>query len=51
MALLALVSRLGPGGWSISVSVALLANAIGAVIYYFIRTRRATNPILPINLS
>jgi MFS family permease len=48
MALLALVSRLGPGGWSVSVSVALLAIAVASVIYYRIHERRAANPIFPV---
>ena len=48
MTLLALVSRLGPGGWSVTTSVALLAISIAAVIYYHIHERRAANPILPI---
>ena len=46
-AILALVSRLGPGGWSIAMSVALLAIAIAAVLYYRIHERREENPILP----
>ncbi len=49
MTLLALVSRLGPGGWSVTTSVALLAISIAAVIYYHIHEPcRAPSPILPI---
>src|SRR5207302_405880 len=46
--LLALVSRLGPGGWSWPAGVALLAIAGASVIYYRIHERRAANPILPV---
>jgi MFS family permease len=46
--ILALVSRLGPGGWSIQMSVALLAIAAASLIYYGIHERQASNPIFPV---
>ena len=50
MSILALVSRLGPGGWSMPMSIALLAIAIASVLYYRIHERHAANPIMPIDL-
>lgn len=49
MSILALVSRLGPGGWSPTMSIALLAVAVASVLYYRIHERHADNPILPID--
>ena len=46
--ILALVSRLGPGGWSYPVGIALLCIAAASVIYYGIHERHAQNPIFPI---
>ena len=48
--LLALVSRLGPGGWSWGFSIALFLISISAGAYYLVHERRETHPILPMNL-
>jgi MFS family permease len=48
ISILALVSRLGPGGWSYSTGIALLAIALAALIYYRIHERHAANPIFPV---
>jgi len=45
---LALASRLGPGGWSYPIALALLSIAGASFIYYRIHERRATNPIFPV---
>jgi MFS family permease len=47
--LLALVSRVGPGGWSWQVSVTLLLITITSVVYYLRHERTAKNPILPMD--
>jgi MFS family permease len=49
-AVLALVSRLGPGGWSVAVAVALVALAVGAAAGFVRVERNAANPILPPSL-
>lgn len=45
-ALLALVSRLGPGGWPIWVSIPLLIIASACAILFIRHERRAPNPIM-----
>lgn len=50
MALLALVSRLGPGGWPLGVSLSLLGAAIVAGVYFVNHERQAVNPIMPVDL-
>jgi MFS family permease len=50
MALLALVSRLGPGGWPLGISLALLAVAIVAGCFFVANERKSTNPIMPVDL-
>jgi MFS family permease len=49
-AVLALVSRLGPGGWSWGMTIGLLAVTAAATIYYFIHEKREEHPILPLDL-
>jgi MFS family permease len=46
-ATLALVSRLGPGGWSWLVALTLAVIAAGAVAWFVSVERRAANPVLP----
>jgi MFS family permease len=50
MATLTLVSRLGPGGWSWAISLALAAAATLAVGFFIVNERRSANPILPPDL-
>ncbi|MGA2440721.1 MAG: MFS transporter [Tepidisphaeraceae bacterium] len=50
MALLMLVSRLGPGGWPMNVSLALGAVAAVATIFFIINERQSANPIMPVDL-
>jgi len=50
MATLTLVSRLGPGGWSWPISLALGAAAALAVGFFMAHERRSANPILPPDL-
>jgi len=50
MAMLTLVSRLGPGGWSWQVSVFLAAATILAMTFFLFNERRSANPILPPDL-
>jgi MFS family permease len=47
---LALVSRVGPGGWPTPVAVALAIGSLVAIVYLVIHERRAANPIMPPNL-
>jgi MFS family permease len=47
LAALALVSRLGPGGWSWPISVALLLVSIVSLTYFVWHERRAKNPVIP----
>jgi MFS family permease len=49
-ALLALVSRLGPTGWSWPMMGLLLAITIGAMSFFRWHERRAANPVLPTEL-
>ncbi len=44
---LALVSRLGPGGWSAPTALWLLAAALGATWFFVRHERRAANPVMP----
>jgi MFS family permease len=44
---LALVSRLGPGGWPWPVAAALAVTALGAIAWFVSVERRAANPVLP----
>jgi EmrB/QacA subfamily drug resistance transporter len=46
-ALLALVSRAGPGGWAWPVAAVLAVIAAGAVVWFVSVERRAANPVLP----
>lgn len=46
-ALLALVSRLGPGGWSIGVSLGLLAVVVAGLVVFIRQERRTANPVMP----
>jgi len=48
--ILMLVSRLGPGGWSLNVSLLLIAVTILSAVYYLYHERRTANPILPLDL-
>jgi MFS family permease len=50
MALLMLVSRLGPGGWPMNVSLALGAVAAVAAIFFIFNERQSANPIMPVDL-
>jgi MFS family permease len=50
MGLLMLVSRLGPGGWSLHVSLGLAAVAAVAMIFFVVSERKSTNPVLPVDL-
>src|SRR5580658_2542913 len=50
MALLALVSRLGPDGWPLGISMALLAVAVIAGIFFVSNERRTDSPIMPVDL-
>lgn len=47
LAALALVSRLGPGGWGWQMSIALLAVSIVSVTYFVWHEKRAANPVIP----
>jgi len=47
MALLALVSRLGPDGWSWPAIAALTATTVVATLFFVWHERRTSNPILP----
>src|ERR1700722_14779707 len=50
MALLMLVSRLGPGGWPLNVSLAL-AGISALAMFLFVRSeRQSTDPIKPVDL-
>jgi MFS family permease len=49
-ALLALVSRLGPGGWSWPTTFLLAGLTIAAVVYFRRHERRAAHPVLPTEL-
>jgi MFS family permease len=46
-ALLSLVSRLGPDGWSWPVATALLLIAIGGIAWFVRIETRAANPVMP----
>src|SRR5581483_1564103 len=50
IALLALVSRLGPGGWSIQMSILLGVISAGLIAYFTIHESRAEHPIMPAKL-
>ena len=50
IALLALVSRLGPHGWSWPMIFILLAATVAALAYFARHERRVTHPILPTEL-
>jgi EmrB/QacA subfamily drug resistance transporter len=50
MSVLALVSRLGPDGWSWPAGTALLLTAVVATIAFVRHERRCANPILPPSL-
>ena len=50
MTLLMLVSRLGPGGWPINVSLSLAATSAIATIFFIINERQSANPIMPVHL-
>jgi MFS family permease len=50
LSVLALVSRLGPGGWSWQVAAGLVALAVSSIAYYIQHERRSENPILPVEL-
>lgn len=50
MGLLALVSRLGPDGWSWGMIVFLLLVTVGGVAYSLWHERRTEHPILPMEL-
>ncbi|MGD0465033.1 MAG: MDR family MFS transporter [Tepidisphaeraceae bacterium] len=50
MALLMLLSRLGPGGWPLNVSLALAGIAALAVIFFVASERQSTHPIMPVDL-
>jgi MFS family permease len=50
MALLMLVSRLGPGGWPLNISLALVGIAALAMFLFVASERRSTDPIMPVDL-
>jgi MFS family permease len=50
MGLLILVSRLGPGGWPLDVSLGLCAVSALAMALFFLNERKSTNPVLPVDL-
>lgn len=50
MGLLMLVSRLGPGGWPLNVSIGLAAVAIIAMAFFISNERKQSNPIMPVDL-
>ena len=50
MGLLMLVSRLGPGGWSVQVSLELAAVAVFALVFFIMSERNSDNPVLPVDL-
>jgi MFS family permease len=50
MALLMLVSRLGPGGWPLNISLALAGIAALAMFLFVASERRSTDPIMPVDL-
>ena len=47
MAILALVSQLGPGGWSIGTTLGLLAVSVIGLLAFVRQERRSTNPVMP----
>ncbi len=46
-AVLALMSRLGPGGWSVPVCIVLAALSVVLIFAFILLERRAANPIMP----
>jgi MFS family permease len=50
MALLALVSRLGPGGWSGPMAGLLSVAVVAAMAYFISHERRTASPIMPTTL-
>ncbi len=50
MALLTLLSRLGPGGWSSHLSAILAAVAVASVIFFMVSERDSANPVMPVDL-
>ena len=50
MALLTLLSRLGPGGWPWHVSAILAAVAIASAIFFMLNERNSANPVMPVDL-
>jgi MFS family permease len=50
MGLLMLVSRLGPGGWPLNVSLMLGAIALIAMGFFIKHEQRVENPIMPVDL-
>jgi len=50
VAVLALVSRLGPDGWSWQVTAGLILLALASILFYLRHERIAPNPILPAEL-
>jgi MFS family permease len=48
--LLMLVSRLGPGGWPLDVSIGLGVAAVVTGIFFAFSQRRSTNPVMPMDL-
>jgi MFS family permease len=50
MGLLMLVSRLGPGGWPLNISLMLAAIAVIAMAFFIKHEQRVENPIMPVDL-
>jgi len=50
MGLLMLVSRLGPGGWPVQISLALTAVAAISMVLFIYFERISSNPVLPMDL-
>lgn len=50
MGLLALLSRLGPGGWSWHMSIALAAVTVISMLLFVLCERASLNPVLPLDL-
>jgi MFS family permease len=50
MGLLMLVSRLGPGGWPVQISLALTAVAAVSMLLFIYFERISSNPVLPMDL-
>jgi MFS family permease len=48
--LLMLVSRLGPGGWPLNISLTLGVATIVAAAFFVLSERKSTNPVMPMDV-